>query len=72
MGHALYSTAPDYLKFCRMILRDGELDGAASRAAQAAPTPCGAEPGIVGTRFVSRGAGRPGPISAAFTELRHS
>ncbi|MEE8602041.1 serine hydrolase domain-containing protein [Euzebya tangerina] len=27
MGHALYSTAPDYLRFLRMFLRGGELDG---------------------------------------------
>ncbi len=27
MGHALYSTAPDYLRFLRMILNRGELDG---------------------------------------------
>ena len=27
MGHALYSTAPDYMKFLRMVLRKGELDG---------------------------------------------
>ena len=28
MGHALYSTAADYMRFLRMILRGGELDGA--------------------------------------------
>ena len=28
MGHNLYSTAPDYLRFLRMVLRGGELDGA--------------------------------------------
>lgn len=27
MGHALYSTAPDYMRFLRMVLRKGELDG---------------------------------------------
>jgi methyl acetate hydrolase len=27
MGHALYSTAPDYLRFLRMILHKGTLDG---------------------------------------------
>lgn len=27
MGHALYTTAPDYLRFARMILNRGELDG---------------------------------------------
>jgi methyl acetate hydrolase len=27
MGHALYSTAPDYLRFLRMVLGDGSLDG---------------------------------------------
>lgn len=27
MGHALYSTAPDYMRFLRMILNGGELDG---------------------------------------------
>ncbi|WP_165390342.1 serine hydrolase [Thalassococcus sp. S3] len=27
MGHALYSTAPDYLRFLRMILNDGALEG---------------------------------------------
>ena len=27
MGHALYSTAPDYLRFCRMVLNGGSLDG---------------------------------------------
>lgn len=27
MGHALNGTAPDYARFCRMILRGGELDG---------------------------------------------
>ena len=27
MGHNLYSTAPDYLRFLRMVLRGGELDG---------------------------------------------
>ena len=29
MGHALYSTAPDYMKFLRMVLNKGKLDGAA-------------------------------------------
>lgn len=28
MGHALYSTAPDYLRFLRMFLNKGQLDGA--------------------------------------------
>ena len=28
MGHALYSTAPDYMRFLRMVLNEGELDGA--------------------------------------------
>jgi methyl acetate hydrolase len=27
MGHALYSTAPDYLRFLRMVLNQGALDG---------------------------------------------
>lgn len=27
MGHALYSTAPDYLRFLRMFLNKGQLDG---------------------------------------------
>lgn len=27
MGSALYSTAPDYLRFLQMVLNDGELDG---------------------------------------------
>lgn len=27
MGHALYSTAPDYLRFLRIVLNGGELDG---------------------------------------------
>jgi methyl acetate hydrolase len=27
MGHALYSTAPDYLRFLRMVLSDGSLEG---------------------------------------------
>lgn len=27
MGHALYSTAPDYLRFVRMFLNKGQLDG---------------------------------------------
>jgi methyl acetate hydrolase len=27
MGHALYSTAPDYLRFLRMVLNHGALDG---------------------------------------------
>jgi len=27
MGHALYSTAPDYMRFLRMILNKGQLDG---------------------------------------------
>lgn len=27
MGHALYSTAPDYLRFLRMVLNGGTLDG---------------------------------------------
>ncbi|MEX0280672.1 MAG: serine hydrolase domain-containing protein [Arenibacterium sp.] len=27
MGHALYSTAPDYLRFLRMVLGNGALDG---------------------------------------------
>ena len=27
MGHALYSTAPDYMRFLRMILNRGQLDG---------------------------------------------
>ncbi|KIT15344.1 serine hydrolase domain-containing protein [Jannaschia aquimarina] len=28
MGHCLYSTAPDYMRLLRMMLRGGELDGA--------------------------------------------
>ncbi|MEM9551321.1 MAG: serine hydrolase domain-containing protein [Pseudomonadota bacterium] len=28
MGHALYSTAPDYMRFLRMVLNNGSLDGA--------------------------------------------
>lgn len=28
MGHALYTTGPDYLRFIRMLLNGGELDGA--------------------------------------------
>ncbi|MGD9864509.1 MAG: serine hydrolase domain-containing protein [Pseudodonghicola sp.] len=28
MGHALYSTAPDYMRFLRMVLNGGELEGA--------------------------------------------
>ncbi|MEM9795983.1 MAG: serine hydrolase domain-containing protein [Pseudomonadota bacterium] len=28
MGHCLYSTAPDYMRLLRMLLRGGELDGA--------------------------------------------
>ena len=27
MGHALYSTAPDYMRFLRMYLNKGALDG---------------------------------------------
>ena len=27
MGHALYSTAPDYMRFLRMVLNKGQLDG---------------------------------------------
>ena len=27
MGHALYSTAPDYMKFLRMVLNKGQLNG---------------------------------------------
>jgi methyl acetate hydrolase len=27
MGHAMYSTAPDYMRFLRMILNKGQLDG---------------------------------------------
>jgi len=27
MGHALYSTAPDYMQFLRMFLNKGQLDG---------------------------------------------
>lgn len=27
MGHALYSTAPDYMRFLRMVLNRGQLDG---------------------------------------------
>jgi len=27
MGHALFSTAPDYIRFIRMILNDGQLEG---------------------------------------------
>lgn len=27
MGHALYGTAPDYIRFLRMFLNEGELDG---------------------------------------------
>ncbi len=27
MGHALYSTAPDYMRFLRMLMKGGELDG---------------------------------------------
>ncbi len=35
MGHNLYSTAPDYLRFLRMVLRGGELDGARILSEQA-------------------------------------
>jgi len=27
MGHAMYSTAPDYMRFLRMVLNNGQLDG---------------------------------------------
>jgi len=27
IGHAMYSTAPDYMRFLRMILNKGQLDG---------------------------------------------
>ena len=40
MGHALYSTAPDYLRFCRMILRGGELDGARILSPESVSTMC--------------------------------
>lgn len=36
MGHALYSTAPDYLRFCRMVLDRGSLDGNRILSADAA------------------------------------
>jgi len=35
MGHNLYSTAPDYLRFLRAMLRKGELDGARILSEQA-------------------------------------
>jgi CubicO group peptidase (beta-lactamase class C family) len=34
MGHALNSTAGDYARYCRMILRDGELEGERILAAE--------------------------------------
>ncbi|VIO76231.1 serine hydrolase [Bradyrhizobium ivorense] len=34
-GGGLVSTAPDYLRFCQMLLNDGELDGARVLSAQA-------------------------------------
>ncbi len=35
MGHSLYSTAPDYLRFLRMVLCGGELDGSRVLSEQA-------------------------------------
>ena len=40
MGHALYSTAPDYMRFLRMILNGGELDGSRVLSPQAVETFC--------------------------------
>lgn len=38
MGHALYSTAPDYLRFLRMVLNGGALDGERVLSPQAVRT----------------------------------
>ena len=38
MGHALYSTAPDYMRFLRMILNRGALDGNRLLSAKAVDT----------------------------------
>jgi len=38
MGHALYSTAPDYMRFVRTILNGGELDGNRILSAEALAT----------------------------------
>lgn len=40
MGHALYSTAPDYLRFCRMVLNGGQLDGERILSPAAVQTMC--------------------------------
>jgi len=38
MGHALYSTAPDYMRFARTILNGGDLDGNRILSAEALAT----------------------------------
>lgn len=38
MGHALYATAPDYLRFVRMVLNRGRLDGARILSEEAVDT----------------------------------
>ncbi len=38
MGHALYSTAPDYMRFLRMVLNKGQLDGRRVLSEQAVST----------------------------------
>lgn len=40
MGHALYSTAPDYLRFLRMVLNGGALDGQRVLSPKALRTMC--------------------------------
>jgi len=39
MGHALYSTAPDYMRFLRMYLNKGQLDGKRLLSERAVETP---------------------------------
>ena len=40
MGHALYSTAPDYMRFLRMVLNGGALDGSQILSQQAMQSFC--------------------------------
>ncbi|TNF64396.1 MAG: class A beta-lactamase-related serine hydrolase [Rhodobacteraceae bacterium] len=40
MGHALYSTAPDYMRFLRMVLHKGQLDGARILSEEACTQMC--------------------------------
>ncbi len=63
MGHALYSTAPDYLRFCRMVLNGGELDGVRILSPQAHAEMCANQIGALEVEKVNTMAP---PVSADF------